>query len=103
MSTDPQPLLAALADPTRRAVFERLTTEGPASASHLATQLPVTRQAIAKHLAHLDSVGLVERSELGRQVLFSARPEGLDEVADWLETVGTRWEARLKGLRDSFG
>ncbi len=55
--TDPQPVLAALADPTRRAVFERLTSQGPASASLLAEELPVSRQAIAKHLGQLDAVG----------------------------------------------
>ena len=100
--SDPQPLLAALADPTRRAVFERLNTEGPASASQLASELPVTRQAIAKHLSQLDSVGLVDRSEQGRQVIYSARVAPLDEVAVWLETVGNDWDARLTRLKNSF-
>jgi len=100
--SDPQPLLAALADPTRRAVFERLNAKGPASASQLASELPVTRQAIAKHLSQLDSVGLVDRSEQGRQVIYSARVAPLDEVATWLETVGNDWEARLARLKNSF-
>jgi DNA-binding transcriptional ArsR family regulator len=101
--SDPQPVLAALADPTRRAVFERLNSKGPASASQLASELPVTRQAIAKHLTHLDSVGLVDRSQKGRQVVYSARVAPLDQVASWLETVGTDWDARLERLKDSFG
>ncbi|MGH3649373.1 MAG: ArsR/SmtB family transcription factor [Acidimicrobiia bacterium] len=100
--TDPQQLLAALADPTRRALFERLNSEGPASASQLATELPVSRQAISKHLAQLDSVGLVHRSEEGRQVVYSARVAPLGEMADWLETVGGDWESRLERLRRSF-
>lgn len=100
--TDPQPLLAALADPTRRAVFERLNSGGPASASRLAQELPVSRQAIAKHLSLLDSVGLVDRREEGRQVVYSARVAPLGEVAAWLETVGSEWDARLKKLRRSF-
>jgi len=100
--SDPQPLLAALADPTRRAVFERLNAKGPASASQLASELPVTRQAIAKHLSQLDSVGLVDRSEQGRQVIYAARVAPLDGVATWLETVGNDWEARLTKLKDSF-
>lgn len=100
--SDPQPLLAALADPTRRAVFERLNSKGPASASQLASELPVTRQAIAKHLGHLDSVGLVDRSHEGRQVVYSARVAPLEEVADWLETVGSEWDRRLDRLRESF-
>lgn len=100
--TDPQPLLAALADPTRRAVFERLNSEGPASASRLATEMPVSRQAIAKHLSLLDQVGLVDRSEQGRQVVYSARVAPLEEVAAWLETVGSEWDERLGKLRGSF-
>lgn len=100
--SDPQPLLAALADPTRRAVFERLNSKGPASASKLATELPVSRQAIAKHLSTLDSVGLVDRSAKGRQVVYSARVAPLKEVASWLETVGRDWDERLERLRRSF-
>lgn len=100
--TDPQPLLAALADPTRRAVFERLNSEGPASASTLARELPVSRQAIAKHLSLLDEVGLVDRSEQGRQVVYAARVAPLGEVAAWLETVGDEWDTRLAKLRRSF-
>jgi len=100
--TDPQPVLSALADPTRREIFERLTAEGPASASQLASELPVTRQAIAKHLNLLDSVGLATRSREGREVVYSAHPARLAEVADWLATVGSEWDARLERLRDSF-
>ena len=100
--TDPQPVLAALADPTRRAVFERLTSLGPASASLLAEELPGSRQAIAKHLGQLDAVGLVERSEQGREVIYSARVAGLGQVAGWLESVGSAWDARLERLRQSF-
>ena len=100
--SDPQPVLAALADPTRRAVFERLNDRGPASASQLASELPVSRQAIAKHLNQLDAVGLVDRSTHGREVLYSARVAPLDDVATWLEAVGTEWDERLSKLRDSF-
>jgi DNA-binding transcriptional ArsR family regulator len=100
--SDPQPVLAALADPTRRAVFERLNSKGPASASQLAMELPVTRQAIAKHLSHLDSVGLVDRSLEGRQVVYAARVAPLGEVASWLETVGGEWDRRLDKLRRTF-
>lgn len=100
--SDPQPVLAALADPTRRALFERLNSEGPASASKLATELPISRQAISKHLSLLDSAGLVDRREQGRQVVYSARVAPLDEVATWLETVGDQWDNRLQRLKNSF-
>lgn len=100
--SDPQPVLAALADPTRRAVFERLNDRGPASASQLASEMPVSRQAIAKHLALLDDVGLVTRSSQGREVLYSADSAPLGEVATWLEQVGDSWTDRLERLRRTF-
>jgi DNA-binding transcriptional ArsR family regulator len=100
--SDPQPVLAALADPSRRALFERLNTQGPASASQLATELPISRQAISKHLTLLDSVGLVDRSEQGRQVVYTARVSPLRDVADWLETVGDAWDNRLARLKNYF-
>lgn len=100
--SDPQPLLAALADPSRRALFERLNTQGPASASQLATELPISRQAIAKHLNLLDSVGLVDRAESGRNVIYTARVTPLRDVADWLEMVGDVWDDRLERLKKSF-
>lgn len=100
--TDPQPLFAALADPTRRAVFERLTTSGPASASRLASEMPVSRQAIAKHLALLDQAGLVERTTSGREVKYRARPQALNDVTSWVERVGARWDERLEALKRSL-
>ncbi|MFP3914219.1 MAG: ArsR/SmtB family transcription factor [Actinomycetota bacterium] len=97
--TDPQPLFTALADPTRRAVFERLSAEGPASASRLAEEMPVSRQAIAKHLAALDEAGLVERTARGREVRYEARPQALQEMTGWVEKVGRDWETRLQRLK----
>lgn len=99
--TDPQPVFAALADPTRRAVFERLSARGPASASSLARELPVSRQAIAKHLAVLDEAGLVERRSAGRAVEYRASPGALGEVASWMERVGGEWDDRLTALREA--
>lgn len=100
--SDPQPLFAALGDPTRRAIFERLNSDGPASASRLAAELPVTRQAIAKHLDTLGEAGLVRRARVGREVRYSAEPAALSDVTSWLETVGGKWDARLERLRRSF-
>jgi DNA-binding transcriptional ArsR family regulator len=99
---DPQPVLTALADPTRRAVFERLNSKGPASASRLASELPVSRQAIAKHLTLLDSVGLVARAEQGREVVYSASVGPLAEVTAWLERVGADWDVRLERLKETL-
>lgn len=101
--TDPQPLFAALADPTRRAVFERLSRQGPASATTLAAELPVTRQAVAKHLAALDEAGLVERTPHGREVRYSARVEPLEDVTAWARRVEQDWDDRLGRLKRSLG
>jgi DNA-binding transcriptional ArsR family regulator len=96
---DPQPLFAALADPTRRAVFERLSSRGPASATTLAAELPVSRQAVAKHLAALDEAGLVERTTVGREVRYTAVIDPLTDVTSWVTRVGAEWDARLSRLR----
>ncbi|HJR93067.1 MAG TPA: metalloregulator ArsR/SmtB family transcription factor [Acidimicrobiia bacterium] len=97
--SDPQPLFAALSDPTRRAVFERLTSQGPASATQLAAELPVSRQAVSKHLVALDEAGLVERTLVGREVRYSAVLEPLTDVTTWVSKVGDEWDARLQRLR----
>lgn len=101
--TDPQPIFTALSDATRRAVFERLTSAGPASATKLATELPVSRQAVAKHLATLAEAGLAERTQVGREVRYSVVLEPLAELLRWMEEVGSRWDARLDRLRRSLG
>jgi DNA-binding transcriptional ArsR family regulator len=97
--SDPQALFAALADPTRRSVYERLTSRGPASATTLASELPVSRQAIAKHLMSLAEAGLVTRSTVGREVRFAASVEPLADVADWLAHRSADWEMRLGDLK----
>jgi DNA-binding transcriptional ArsR family regulator len=98
--SDPQPLFAALADPTRRAVFERLSSQGPASATTLAAELPVTRQAVAKHLVALNEAGLVERTTVGREVRYTAVIDPRTDVTSWVSRVGAEWDARLSRLRD---
>lgn len=100
--SDPQPVLAALADPTRRHIYELLNSKGPASASQLATEMPISRQAVSKHLGLLDTAGLVERAASGREVVYSARVEALTDVASWLEKVSHDWDARLGRLERSF-
>lgn len=96
-------MLAALADPTRREVFERLAAGGPATATEIARGLPVSRQAVARHLSVLDEAGLVHRSPEGREVRFSARPERLSEVVRWVHDVGAEWDRRLDRLKGMVG
>ena len=95
-------VFAALADPTRRTVLQHIASDGPSTATELAHTLPVTRQAVAKHLASLDTAGLVARQRVGREVRYSATPGPLTDVMDWMVDVGSTWDARLERLRDMF-
>jgi DNA-binding transcriptional ArsR family regulator len=93
----------ALADPTRRFVVEVLAGRESASQSELAAQLPVTRQAVAKHLATLHAAGLVRSERRGRETRYALDTAPLDEAAAWLERVGSEWDARLAALARHVG
>lgn len=88
----------ALGDPTRRHIVESLS-EGEASATQLAADLPVTRQAVAKHLSALREAGLVESRRHGRETLYRVNAAPLDAAAAWIVRVGGEWDARLERLR----
>lgn len=88
----------ALGDPTRRRLLEQLGTHGPGSATELAESLPVSRQAVAKHLVQLEEAGLVGRARNGRAVEFHLVPAALDEVTRWSQRVGREWTERLGRL-----
>jgi DNA-binding transcriptional ArsR family regulator len=92
-------VFTALADPTRRAVLEAVADDGPASATALATRFPVTRQAVAKHLAALEEAGLVRPERAGREVRWSVVSEPLDGAAAWMAGIGDRWDRRIAALR----
>ncbi len=93
-------VLAALADPTRRTVFERVVAHGPLTATALAADLPVSRQAIAKHLEHLASADLVASARVGRETRWSATPEPLATTSTWFDEMGDAWDRRLGALAD---
>jgi DNA-binding transcriptional ArsR family regulator len=98
--TAPLPTVcAALGDPTR---WDVLTTlgEGPMSASALARVLPVSRQAIGKHLEVLREVGLVESEQRGREVVYVAVGARLGTLARELERIGRTWETRLLRIKE---
>jgi DNA-binding transcriptional ArsR family regulator len=88
----------ALGDPTRRHIVESLS-RGEASATQLAADLPVTRQAVAKHLTALRVAGLVESRRQGRETLYSVNSGPLDVAAAWIVRVGGEWDDRLERLR----
>jgi DNA-binding transcriptional ArsR family regulator len=92
-------VFSALADPTRRTVLETLSSCATVTASGLARSLPISRQAVAKHLASLRDARLVSSERVGRETLYTLRPEPLDDAAAWIEKVGSEWDARLAALR----
>jgi len=90
---------AALGDPTRRRVLGLLAERDGATASELARELPVTRQAIAKHLAALDEAGLAAGRREGRETRYRLTPEPLGEAVAWMASVGAEWDERLARLQ----
>ena len=92
------PVFAALGDETRWSILEALG-EGDASASALAGRLPVTRQAIAKHLGVLQDVGLVESVRVGRELRYRVLGAQLSETARRLDRIGDEWEHRLTAIK----
>jgi DNA-binding transcriptional ArsR family regulator len=93
-------VFAALADPTRREMVSRLLSDGTTSVPALTSTLPISRQAVAKHLATLDQAGLVERAEsAGREVRYRLRPGALSGASAWLAQADAAWEGRLRRLK----
>jgi DNA-binding transcriptional ArsR family regulator len=92
-------VLAALADPTRRRVLDTLAAHGEATATMVAAEVPVSRQAVVKHLAILDRSGLVTSHRQGREVLYAVRPERLDTAARWISDLSAEWDARLARIK----
>jgi DNA-binding transcriptional ArsR family regulator len=92
-------VLAALADPTRRSLFERLLEHGPETATNLTDGLPMTRQAVVKHLQVLADAGLLTSARSGREVRYRAEPAGMDQAAAWMVQAGADWDRRLRRLR----
>ena len=95
-------VFAALADPTRRRLVESLAAS-PSSATILARNLPISRQAVAKHLALLRQADLVSAERRGRETRYALRPERLGEVQSWIDAVGSEWAGRLAKLERTLG
>jgi DNA-binding transcriptional ArsR family regulator len=99
MPTAETELFSALGDPTRWQVLATLAERGEGSATALAAGLPVSRPAVIKHLTVLDRVGLVESRRVGREVLYTPRPERLEETARLIAALASRWDRRLAALK----
>lgn len=95
-------VFAALADPTRRRLVERLAGGGTVTASGLAGELPISRQAVAKHLGALGRARLVSAKRVGRETHYTLDPAPLADAAGWIAAVGGEWDERLDALRRIF-
>jgi DNA-binding transcriptional ArsR family regulator len=90
----------ALADPNRRYVVEALARRPTATATELAAELPVTRQAVSKHLVALSEAGLVASEREGRETRYRLTPAPLGRALDWMVDIGATWDARLTRLHE---
>ena len=92
-------LWSAIGDPTRRRMLDLLLTAGAGTATTLSDGLPVTRQAVAKHLVVLDRVGLVHATTSGRERLYRVDEAQLARAVAQLSSVGSAWDARLHRIK----
>ena len=95
-------VFTALADPTRRHVVATLAQRESATPTSLAAELPMSRQAVTKHLVTLSAAGLVAPQRVGRETRYALTPGGLTDAAAWMAEVGARWDTRLDRLHRLF-
>ena len=92
-------LWEAMADPTRRKLLDLLVARGQATTTTLTADMPVSRQAISKHLALLQRVGLIDAHREGREVRYQVRAQRLAEATGALSEVADRWDRRLRMIK----
>ena len=92
-------LWSAIGDPTRRRMLDQLLADGDGTATSLSVHLPVTRQAVAKHLSVLDRAGLVHSSPAGRERRYRVDEAQLARAVAQLASVGSAWDARLQRIK----
>jgi DNA-binding transcriptional ArsR family regulator len=103
MPPDPaDAVFAALSDGTRRGLLARLGRQGETSATDLARGLPVSRQAVQKHLGTLAGAGLVAARRSGREVLYRPTPAPMTDALAWMAEVGGQWDDRLAALEQQL-
>ena len=100
MHASPSDPFSALGDPTRRAIFERLSRDGEQTVRALTDQAGVSQPAVSKHLAILKQAGLVRDRPEGRQTHYSAELSGLKPLADWMGIYGAFWRGKFDRLED---
>jgi DNA-binding transcriptional ArsR family regulator len=92
-------LWEAMADPTRRDLLDLLVTNGQSTATALTEEMPVSRQAVSKHLNVLQRVGLIEGHRRGREVHYRVREQRVADATSQLSEVATRWNRRLRIIK----
>jgi DNA-binding transcriptional ArsR family regulator len=100
MPTTATELFSTLADPTRRTIFERLSRDGEQTVGALTGRAGVSQPAVSKHLGVLKRAGLVRDRRAGRQTHYSAQPQGLAPLIDWMSLYGAFWRDRFDRLEE---
>ena len=100
MQTAPDALFKSLADPTRRALFERLSRDGAQTVRMLTDKSGVSQPAVSKHLGVLKHAGLVRSRHRGRETHYSAQPRALEPLLDWMSYYSRFWHDRFDRLED---
>ncbi|MEO7718376.1 MAG: metalloregulator ArsR/SmtB family transcription factor [Capsulimonas sp.] len=98
MHAEPTAVLKALSDPTRRAIFERLSRDGELTVHALTDPSGVSQPAVSKHLSALKLAGLVRGRRDGRETYYSAEPKALAPLVDWMSVYSTFWHNRFDSL-----
>jgi DNA-binding transcriptional ArsR family regulator len=96
-------VFAALGDPTRRQILRLVTESAPVTATTIADRLPITRQAVVKHLGVLQDAALVTAERVGRETHWTPTLGPLAHVDTWVDDVAARWDARLERLTEVVG
>src|SRR4051812_20059092 len=100
MQTAPDSLFKTLADPTRRAIYERIARSGAQTVHALTARSGVSQPAVSKHLAVLKRAGLVADQKSGRETRYSAEPNGLAPLIDWMKHYDTFWNRHIDQLEN---
>jgi DNA-binding transcriptional ArsR family regulator len=102
MQTSPDAMFKSLADPTRRALFERLSRDGEQTVRVLTDNSGVSQPAVSKHLGVLKHAGLVRARHNGRQTHYGAQPRALAPLVDWMSYYGAFWKNKFDQLEDAL-
>jgi DNA-binding transcriptional ArsR family regulator len=96
-------VFGALSDPTRRTLLAAIAQQPAATATELAAELPISRQAVLKHLTALADAGLLDRERSGREVHYKMTPAPLSDAVSWMADVGGQWDERMAALKRQLG